>query len=258
MLANYVLTIIIPTFNYGHFLPRTLRSILQQEVEGLEVIIVNDGSTDDTETVLQKYTAASNVNVQVIAQDNFGPSVARNVGLRHAQGEYILFLDADDELLPDSLSPLLQTLKQNINAQALLTGHASCNLKGTIKTPPLPQLSDSPKSNFLLLINKKINMMNGTVVLKRDALGELQFSEQLYNYEDLVFYLQVVSTLRCQVLDIYLTKINHHPQSQRSRLVLDENLVETSEKALFSSFRFTKRNTFIVKTIFLQPLFVFI
>ena len=96
------ISVIVPTYNRGHLLERALRSVLTQTHQQLELIIVDDGSVDNTADVVSTYDADSRVRY-IRHQDNLGSSVARNTGIRHAQGEYIAFLDSDDEWLPTKL-----------------------------------------------------------------------------------------------------------------------------------------------------------
>lgn len=95
---NPNISVIIPTYNRAHTLPRAIESVLAQNQKPQEIIIVNDGSTDDTKTILANYPG-----LYVINQQNHGVSTARNVGIEKAKGEWIAFLDSDDEWLPDKL-----------------------------------------------------------------------------------------------------------------------------------------------------------
>lgn len=96
------LSIIIPAYNAEAYLPQCLDSILAQEHQGCEVIVVDDGSTDGTAALLERYP-----DVKVVHQENRGMSTARNRGLDEAQGEYILFVDSDDLLTDGALETLV-------------------------------------------------------------------------------------------------------------------------------------------------------
>lgn len=91
-------SIVIPVYNTGSFLPETIRSALAQDVPGVEVIVVDDGSTDDSHEVAQGFD-----QVTTIRQKNAGDSAARNTGLARATGEFVVFLDHDDVLEPQAL-----------------------------------------------------------------------------------------------------------------------------------------------------------
>lgn len=95
-----LVSVVVPTYNYAHFLPLTLDSALSQMDVDLEIIIVDDGSTDDTSEILSRYSGL----VSFIRQDNKGLSAARNTGLALARGEFLVFLDADDILAPGVLA----------------------------------------------------------------------------------------------------------------------------------------------------------
>jgi glycosyltransferase involved in cell wall biosynthesis len=92
------ISVIIPTFNRAHTLPRALDSVMVQTLQSMEIIIVDDGSTDETNAVLADYPGLC-----IISQDNRGVSAARNVGIEKAGGEWLAFLDSDDEWLKEKL-----------------------------------------------------------------------------------------------------------------------------------------------------------
>lgn len=93
-----LLSIIIPAYNAAAFLPRTIESIKTQNFKDYEIIIVDDGSTDNTKKILEKY------QVRVIEQNHQGAAAARNTGLKHAVGEYVFFMDSDDTLKKGALA----------------------------------------------------------------------------------------------------------------------------------------------------------
>lgn len=89
------ISIIIPAYNAQKYIVRCLNSIVNQANDNIEVVIVNDGSTDNTERICREYSSIYNY-IKTVSQTNGGVSSARNNGIKNAQGEYILFLDADD------------------------------------------------------------------------------------------------------------------------------------------------------------------
>lgn len=107
-----LISLIIPCYNVAKTLPRTLNSVREQSYKNLEIIIVNDGSKDNTLEVATKY-ATIDPRIRLITQDNSGVSVARNNGLRNANGEYIMFLDADDNYTtPYAISNMMKKLQE--------------------------------------------------------------------------------------------------------------------------------------------------
>ncbi|MEM8861680.1 MAG: glycosyltransferase [Chloroflexota bacterium] len=102
--------IIIPAYNQGHYLQASVESALNQTWGNIEVIIVDDGSTDNTAEVAQTF---SDPRVTYIYQENAGLSAARNTGIRHSTGEYISFLDSDDLFFPKKLELLLDAMHKS-------------------------------------------------------------------------------------------------------------------------------------------------
>lgn len=100
---------IIPTYNYAQFVCEAVESALAQTWPNMEVIVVDDGSTDDTRERLQRYTG----RIKYLYQNNRGLSAARNTGIREASGEYVAFLDSDDIWLPDKIEAQMQLVLTN-------------------------------------------------------------------------------------------------------------------------------------------------
>ena len=96
------ISVIIPVYNAEEYLSECLKSIIGQSLREIEIICVNDGSTDRSLSILQYY-AGIDKRVQVINQDNHGAGAARNTGMAVAKGKYLAFLDADDLYLPGAL-----------------------------------------------------------------------------------------------------------------------------------------------------------
>jgi len=111
-------SVIISCYNQAHYLPSAVYSVLAQTFADWEAIIVDDGSTDDTGNVAAQFTDA---RIHYIHQENRGLSAARNSGIRAARGEYLAFLDADDEWEPHFLEVCLTTLANQKTATAVVT-----------------------------------------------------------------------------------------------------------------------------------------
>lgn len=109
---NPIVSIIIPAYNVEPYIQKCVDSVLCQTLVNKEIIIVNDGSTDNTLNILLKYKEKNN-QINLISQENGGLSNARNTGLKNAKGEYIVFLDSDDWLTTvDSLTIMVNTIKR--------------------------------------------------------------------------------------------------------------------------------------------------
>ena len=96
-----MISVIIPLYNKEPIIERSLQSVLSQDYDDFEVVVVNDGSTDRSADIVR---SINDPRIRLIEQENGGPSKARNTGTKNARGEWILFLDADDELLPGALN----------------------------------------------------------------------------------------------------------------------------------------------------------
>jgi glycosyltransferase involved in cell wall biosynthesis len=114
-----LISVIIPCWNAGFFLKKTLDSVLNQTYGEYEIIIVNDGSTDsETINVIKSYHNQNNKKIKVINQSNMGLPAARNIGIKKSKGEYFFFLDSDDWIDKDCLEILLKKIKNKKNLYA--------------------------------------------------------------------------------------------------------------------------------------------
>lgn len=128
---NEIVSIIIPVYNVADYLKECLDSVLNQTYKNFEIIIVNDGSTDNSKEIILKYKK-NHPNISVIDQENQGLSEARNAGLRIAKGKYIYFLDSDDKI-HDSLLEKCITIFKKYNVDLINFGYESFIGKQVIK-----------------------------------------------------------------------------------------------------------------------------
>ncbi|MGD1948926.1 MAG: glycosyltransferase family 2 protein [Leptolyngbyaceae cyanobacterium] len=112
-------SVVVPLYNKAAYIEQTLNSILGQTHSPHEIIVVNDGSTDDGPDLVK---ATEDKRIRLISQDNQGPGSARNRGLREANAAYVAFLDADDEWLPNFLATTLNHLRQHSDCALCVTG----------------------------------------------------------------------------------------------------------------------------------------
>lgn len=146
-----MISIIIPTYNDAQFLPRCFESIFNQTFQDFEVIVVNDGSTDETSRVLEAYKD----QIQIIEQANQGRNPARMRGYTEARGDYLLFLDSDIEMEPDMLENLMQALETNSEA-SFAYGQFIFGSKMFSSFPYDPELL------------KKMNYIHTSALIRRD------------------------------------------------------------------------------------------
>ncbi len=110
-----LVSVIIPTYNRAHLLPRAITSVLSQTLKDFELIIVDDGSTDNTREVVESFQKKDK-RIRYIWQENSGgPAKPKNMGIKNSRGKYIGFLDDDDEWLPEKLKKQLKVFEQSKN-----------------------------------------------------------------------------------------------------------------------------------------------
>ncbi len=130
---NDIVSIIIPIYNAEDSLHNCIESILDQTYRQIELILVNDGSTDGSKDICDYY-ASLDWRLKVIHQQNAGPSSARNRGIESATGDYIQFVDADDYIKPLMTETLVQTMTENV--QLVICGYQSIHFTGLQKYIP--------------------------------------------------------------------------------------------------------------------------
>lgn len=116
-----MISVIVPCYNYGHFLPETLRSLQQQSMDNWECIIVDDGSKDNSAEVAAQFTA-QDARIKYIYQENQGLPSARNAGIERAQGRYLHFLDSDDLLQTHKYKAAVDYLEHHPDSDVVVSG----------------------------------------------------------------------------------------------------------------------------------------
>ena len=145
-----LISVLVPVYNTQAFLPACVDSILNQTYSPLEVILVNDGSTDDSAALCDAY-AARDSRVRVIHQGNGGLSAARNAGLDAARGDLLAFIDSDDTIHPEMMARLYQALSSS-NAQMSVCNYALVDEKGAMDRQGVQAIRDEVlegKANIL-------------------------------------------------------------------------------------------------------------
>lgn len=117
--VSVICSVIIPIYNTGDYLHETITSVLNQSERNIEIIIIDDGSTDESLAVAQGY-ATQDTRISCLSQKNAGDSAARNVGVKHAKGKYVIFLDHDDVLEPDAVEHQVSILEGNASLKLAL------------------------------------------------------------------------------------------------------------------------------------------
>lgn len=179
-----LVSVIIPCYNYGHFLAEAIESIQQQTYPTKEIVVVDDGSTDNTKEVAARYA-----DVIYIYQKNQGLSAARNTGTLQSRGSYLVFLDADDWLFPDALAINVGLLQQHPLAAFVAGAHTCIYSNGDAPTKKNAIIADNPYAT--LLSRGNFIAMIAAVMFTRWSLQEAAYDTSLANCEDYDLYLQI-------------------------------------------------------------------
>lgn len=184
-----MISIIVPIYNSEKGLERCIRSILGQSEQDFEVLLINDGSTDDSSQICQSYESKDS-RVHVINKKNEGVSAARNTGILYAKGEYIQFVDSDDYLEPDMCESLLTAVKQNRADMAVCGFHHIYGDRIVEKVPQTAEIlnKEAFAKEFLQLYQQGFLNMPWNKLYKKDLISDY-FEEDLSLGEDLLFNL---------------------------------------------------------------------
>ena len=187
---KYLVSIIIPMYNAEKYIDRCIKSILVQTYNNIEIVVIDDGSTDES---LQKIKMISDKRIKIYSQTNAGVSAARNLGIANAMGDYLLFVDADDYIDKSMVEDLVSKIdtdstlvfcnnyeiwKKRIDKRVLFNGVDDCKLK---KEDVLREIA-SGKAGLVCskLVNSKVIKENN-----------IKFDEKIVIGEDQIFFLEV-------------------------------------------------------------------
>ena len=175
-----IISVVVPVYNVAAYLERCLQSLINQTVKEIEIICVNDGSTDNSENILKRF-AAKDSRIKVLSQANQGQSAARNSAMQKACGDYIFFVDSDDFIHPQTLEVLLKVARQSATAVVAMqkVKHYdpapinTADLQYAIHSNPLKHILQNEASGSVIW-NK---------LYQRELIQNRRFIEGIY-YED--------------------------------------------------------------------------
>ncbi len=220
-------SVIIPTYNSAEFLSDAIDSALAQTYGDMEIIVINDGSTDDTRDVLEKYAG----HIIYLEQKNGGPAKARNKGIGFAKGEYIAFLDADDIWLPSKLEEQMSTLASH--PDAALVYSRMINFDQAFEKPSFlwPKTVYSGHIFDELLVEDCILL--SSVVVKASVLREVSgFDEGLLTAEDWNFYLKVAKRHEIVGIDKAFVKRRMHTSNLSERVDVNIGTLDSLDRLI--------------------------
>lgn len=185
-----LVSIITPAYNAQRFIGEAIKSVINQSWQNWEMLVIDDGSQDNTSAICQEYCDVDN-RVKLIKTPNHGVSHARNLGLKSAKGEYIGFLDADDVVDPDYISRIVRKLEE---ADADIVGATVVSVDENLST-----VISKHFSHYHGQLIKPISRYDPNVFLavfyicRADAIRDVFFDETIPNGEDFLFLLTMCS-----------------------------------------------------------------
>lgn len=221
------ISVVMPAYNYAHLLSRALDSVMSQWAEDLELLVVNDGSTDDTAVFLKNYFLDDARKIRVIHQANAGPAAARNQGIRRAEGRFVLMLDADDELMPGAMDLFRKVVTDNPKIEMVLGGHFSVDYAGKEHENSPGKIGGSTTQLVRkYLLTKDISMCHGSVLFRRDVLLERLYPEHIRGSEDIPVFTYMLARGSVSVIRQPLVRTYRHQQSLRTLRENEEMLID--------------------------------
>ena len=197
--SEELISIIVPIYNSGRYLRQCLDSIINQSYKNFEVLLINDGSVDDSATISKEYVEKDS-RIRYFEKENGGVSSARNLGLKNVKGNYITFVDSDDWVDENYLELLYYNIKQK-NADIAVASHKIYGEDGVFYLkPPFSKEEDEildfeklTKNDFLEIYPKLIHLVQdfhcvGFKLFKVDLVDNLFFDESLKYAEDMDFF----------------------------------------------------------------------
>lgn len=228
-MSGPTVSVIIPTYNRAQLLPRALDSVVAQSCCDWEIILVDDGSTDDTDAIIDGYTERLGDRFISIKQENRGSSAARNRGIDAARGRFIAFLDSDDEFLPTKLQRQLDLFQRCPSLGFVYSDYAIIDLSGQRqesvfdgKFPRARAVASCEVSPGLYVCEGSLfdDLIGGyfiaTIVgmVRREVLGStVRFDPRIAYAEEWLFYLQVAKRCAAGFVDEPLALHHFVPDS---------------------------------------------
>jgi len=196
-------SIIMPAYNAEKWIERAIISVMNQSYKNYELIIIDDGSTDNTYSVIQKYVKSLNMKIHKL-NHNFGVSVARNIGLSLCEGDIITFLDSDDELCPTALETIVNKFKSLPEDVAIIIGRTIDdygNMGGII-------VDEERFIDIKDWLCGKIIKKEAHIAVKRKVINNIKFSGKYFHHLS-SFYLKIMKNAKAFAIPIVLRKYHN-------------------------------------------------
>lgn len=211
------LSIVVPVYNYAHYLERVFLSLAKQADRSFEAVFVNDGSKDESLDVLHRLCEKYTFRTCVIDQENHGRGVACQRGAEIAQGEFVLFLDADDALTENAVQDFVLAMQHHPRVDAIFANHETYFEDGTTKRSCNPPMHEEGYVNAReYLFKKRYSLSNGSYVIRRESFLRFPYDPELRISEDVPFKTHVLANLNCMTISPVVLRVYRHPGSMRT------------------------------------------
>lgn len=220
-------SVVIATYNYGRFVSRAIDSVLGQTLTDYEIIVVDDGSTDDTPERLHAYDG----RITSVRRENGGQASAYNDGIARSRGRFVCILDADDELLPDALTVFAHHIDATGPAAEsciFYGGYMSVGQDGRERrrsAVAAPETADARLRSFLL--RKLTGLQHCSSVIPRKLLERFRYPEGLRNNTDIVMIGRLIAQHPAIAIDHLVCRIHDHVARVREQA---DKVLETGLK----------------------------
>ena len=235
-ISRPTVSIIIPFYNRIEWVKEAIESTLNQTYDNFEVILIDDGSTDTVEDILE----IQDKRIRYYRQDNKGVSSARNTGIGLAKGEYIAFLDSDDLFMPEKLEIQLEVLRKNPEVGLVHSSYFQINESGDI----IREINTSKMTGDVFpSILYRNQIATPTVMVKKNAISNVPgFKEDILIGEDILFWAEIAKHYSFIWIEKCLSKVRIHSTSTSVSLgsLLSGNKNVLSNLHLFNSLRLTQ------------------
>lgn len=242
--TNPLVSVIIPTYNRGWIIKEAVDSVLSQNFVNFELIVVDDGSTDNTRDILDAYKN----DIKVFRCNNQGVSAARNRGIAQALGKFIAFLDSDDLWMPNKLS--MQVDFFNTNKEALICQTEEIWIRNNVRVNPKKR--HKKLSGMIFEPSLCLCMVSPSAVMIKRELFEAVglFDESLPACEDYDLWLRISSGYPVYLIDTPLIiKRGGHDDQLSQAPGLDKYRIQAIKKIIESNILSTKQYRLAVKTL---------
>lgn len=206
-----MISVIIPTYNRANYIKRALESVINQTYKNVEVIVVDDNSSDNTEEIVKNYSNKHNFIKYIKHDKNKGGSAARNTGVENSSGDFIAFLDSDDEWVETKLEKCIKIFNSNQDVDLI---YSDIYLVNELTNKEVIDKKELWDDYYFGLLQRNIIGGTSSIVIRRSVFEQVGgFKVGLPSCQDWDFYLEIAKEHKIYLINEPLTKYYIHPNS---------------------------------------------